>query len=114
MLQRYIIDPQTGEKRFNLELFLPLGGMIIVGITGLILGIVFFQPNEVPDDGPIDLPSVESYQSNWEKHNQRTTPTQPTVGDEPSAGVTGADAGVTPDAGSPPALPPGVSAPGAE
>ena len=71
MLQRYIIDPQTGEKRFNLELFLPLGGMIIVGIVGLVLGTVYFEPNERPDEGPIDLPPIESYEQN---HKKSVTP----------------------------------------
>lgn len=64
MLQRYIIDPETGEKRLNLELFLPLGGMIIVGIAGLILGAFWFKPDKVEDDGPIELPSLESYEQN--------------------------------------------------
>ena len=89
MLQRYIIDPKTGEKRFNLELFLPLGGMIIVGITGLILGILFYQPDKVRDDGPIELPSIESYERHrLEKLNRATPPPMTDVSaDTRDAGV---------------------------
>lgn len=49
------------KKRFNLELFLPLGGMIIVGVTSIILGALFYSPPERPDE-PLGLPGLDEFE----------------------------------------------------
>ena len=60
------------RKRFNLELFLPLGGMIIVGITSLVLGILFYDPPE-RDNEPLDLPTFENLEDARKRTLEQTS-----------------------------------------
>lgn len=54
IMSRKVVDPETGEQRLNLELFLTLGGMITVGITALILGFLFSTPPDRSETHPPD------------------------------------------------------------
>jgi hypothetical protein len=54
--------PASGaNKRFNIALFLPLGGMIIVGLTSLLLGLLLSTPPKRTEE-PLGLPSVDEYE----------------------------------------------------
>ena len=89
MLMLHRVDAKTGKKRLNVELLLPLGGMITLGLTTLILGITFYSPNPPREDDPYELPTMEQF----EQRRLEAMPKPPTPPPTPTTPLVTIDAG---------------------